>query len=227
MIHALILGSVSPCISGGHPKFDLERVVSRSKLKFAALGGMMAILVAYEPAAAGDAYYVTPGVGTLGASVKAGYRWSDNMGVTGIVSGFIYSHNTTYSGVPATAKTQLFGTGLILDYYPLGGDLRVSGGLRYSADKVTGTVTDAGTSVGYTAQANTLQPYLGLGYSLPIKSNIALDLDVGAYYTGKTTVTPDRSFNNANISSALSKAQSDLNNTSFYPVAQLGLRFEF
>lgn len=201
--------------------------MSKSKLKLVAFCGLAAIVTAGEPAWAGNAYYVTPGVGTLGASVKGGYRWSENMGVTGIVSGFTYSRNTTYSGVPATAKTQLFGTGILFDYYPIGGDFRISGGLRYSADKVTGTVTDSGTTVGFTAQANSLQPYVGLGYSLPIKSNIALDLDVGAYYTGKTNVTPDRTFNNANISNALTKAQSDMNNTSFYPVAQLGVRFEF
>lgn len=195
------------------------------KLKLAILS--LAATLAGQSGAAADAYYLTPGIGTLGGSLKGGYRWSENMGASGIVSGFMYSRNVTYAGVPGNAKTHLFGAGLILDYYPLGGDLRVSGGLRYSDDKVTGTVSQSGTTVGFTAQANTLQPYLGLGYSLPVSRNIALDLDVGAYYMGSTTVTPDRAYNNAAISGALSQASADFNKTKLYPVAQIGLRFEF
>ncbi|MCD2174726.1 TonB-dependent receptor [Rhizobium sp. C4] len=198
-----------------------------AKLKLAILCVTAGLAFQGKGARAGDAYYLTPGVGTLGGSIKGGYRWSENMGASGIVSGFMYSRNVTYAGVPGNARTQLFGAGFILDYYPVGGDLRVSGGLRYSNDKVTGTVTQSGTTVGFTAEANTLQPYLGLGYSLPVSRNMALDLDVGAYYMGKTTVTPDRAFNNAAISGALSQASADFNKTNFYPVAQLGLRFEF
>lgn len=197
------------------------------KLKLATLSLAILCGAMAQEAAATDAYYLTPGVGTLGASVKGGYRWSENMGLTGFVSGFVYSRNVTYAGVPGNAKTSLFGTGILLDYYPFGGDFRVSGGVRYSGDKVSGTVSDSGTTVGFDAKANDLQPYLGLGYSLPINRNIAIDVDAGAYYTGKTTVTADRAFNNANISKALTDASSDLNKTNFYPVAQLGLRFEF
>lgn len=198
----------------------------KTKLKLAALSVVAAALTT-GAANAADAYYLTPGVGTLGASLKGGYRWSENMGATGVVSGFSYSRNTTYAGVPGNATTKLFGAGVILDYYPLGGDLRVSGGLRYSGDEVKGSVTDSGTTVNYTAQANSLQPYLGLGYSLPVHRNIAIDLDVGAYYVGTTDVTANASAGNAKVQGALSQVKTDLNKSNFYPVGQLGLRFEF
>lgn len=200
--------------------------MSISKLKFAALVAMAASLPG-TAAFAGDAYYITPGVGTLGVSVKGGYRWSQDMGVSGLVSGFAYSRDVTYAGVPGTAKTSLFDMGLLLDYYPLGGDLRVSGGVRYSQDKVTGNVTDSGTTVGYTLKANSIQPYLGVGYSLPVSDRMAVDLDLGAYYRGTTTVTTNTSFSNSNIDAALNKAKSDANDYPVYPVAQVGLRFEF
>jgi hypothetical protein len=198
----------------------------KAKLKLVVLP-LAVVALTSGAAKAADAYYLTPGVGTLGASVKGGYRWSENLGATGIVSGFSYSRNTTYAGVPGNARTKLFGAGVILDYYPLGGDLRVSGGLRYSGDQVTGSVTDSGTTVNYTAEANSVQPYLGLGYSLPVNRNLAIDLDVGAYYVGTTQVTANTSTSNANIQSAISQVRTDLNKSSFYPVGQLGLRFEF
>ena len=200
--------------------------MSNSKLKFAMIVAM-GLASHGATALAGDAYYITPGVGTLGVSVKGGYRWSQDMGVSGIVSGFSYSRNVTYAGVPGTAKTSLFDMGMILDYYPMGGDLRVSGGVRYSQDKVTGNVSDSGTTVGYTLKANSLQPYLGVGYSLPVGDRMAVDLDLGAYYRGTTTVTTNSSFSNSNIDAALNKAKSDANDYPVYPVAQIGLRFEF
>jgi hypothetical protein len=202
-------------------------VLRQSRLNTIAFAVFCVVAAPAGQAAATDAFYLTPNVGTLGASLKGGYRWSESMGASGVVSGFMYSRNVTYAGVPGNAKTQLFGAGVILDFYPLGGDFRVSGGLRYSGDKVTGTVTQAGTTVGFTAKANSLQPYLGLGYSLPVSRNMAIDLDAGAYYIGSTTVTADAPYNNAAISSALASASSDFNKTNFYPVVQLGLRFEF
>lgn len=198
----------------------------KTKLKHVALSVALAAL-ASGAAQAADAFYVTPGVGTLGASLKGGYRWSENLGASGVVSGFSYSRDTIYAGVPGNARTKLFGAGVILDYYPLGGDLRVSGGLRYSGDQVTGSVSDSGTTVNYTAEANSLQPYLGLGYSLPVHRNIAIDLDVGAYYVGKTEVTANTSAGNARTQAAISQVSADLNKSKLYPVGQLGLRFEF
>jgi hypothetical protein len=208
-------------------KFVLESVVRISKLKLAGAIGIAAILSTPSFASATDALYITPGIGTMGVSIKGSYRWSENMSVTALMSGFSYSRNLTYNGTPATAKASLFDTGLLFDYYPLGGDFRVSGGIRYSDDKVTGTVTDSGTTIGYKIQANKIQPYMGVGYSLPVANKMSLDFDLGAFYMGKPKVTANSSFSNAQISNALAKAQSDASQHTFYPVAQVGLRFKF
>jgi hypothetical protein len=191
------------------------------------LATMAAASTAMTSLAKAEDIYITPGLGTLGLSVKGTYRGSSNMGASAVVSGYGYSSSKTFQGVPASVKTSAFDVGVMMDYYPLGGNLHVTGGIRYSKDKVTGTVADGGSSVGYTVEPNKIQPYIGAGYSLELTDRAALDVDLGTYYTGTPTLKVTSGTGNAQTDAAIAKARSEAESHTFYPVAQLGLRYRF
>jgi hypothetical protein len=174
-----------------------------------------------------DDFYLTPALGTLGASAKATYRWSSDMSVSGMVNGFFYNSNPNYSGTSTSARISVFDTAVLMNYHPTGGEFRLTGGIRYSEDKITGTVSNSGSSVGYTIKANKIQPYLGAGYALEIMDRTALDIDVGAYYVGTPTLSTSAPTLDSKINSALTDARSKYSGRNFYPVAQLGVRYRF
>lgn len=187
------------------------------------------LILAISPVgvAKADDLYLTPGLGTLGASAKATYRWSSNMSASGMVSGFFYNAHPNYSGTSTSARISVFDTAILMNYHPTGGELRLTGGMRYSADKITGTVSNNGSSVGYTIKANKIQPYLGAGYAVDVTDRAAIDIDVGAYYVGTPTLSTSSSTLDPKINSALSEARSKYSDRNFYPVGQVGLRYRF
>ncbi len=186
---------------------------------------LAASLLLCAPAYA-EELFLTPSVGTEGAALSGGYKSDSNWGLTAKVSALAWNWNGTVGGNPTTANLRFFNVGGTFDYYPNGGNFRVSAGARISSNKVTGTQTQGAATASYTLKQNKLQPYLGAGYSYDLSGNMALDLEVGAYYAGQTKLT---STGNVTVGGATATATTTGTSSShsFYPVGQLGLKMKF
>lgn len=207
-----------------HSHGTLKRTANAVSLSAIAVISLFAL---HAPAHAAGQVSVTPGIGTEGLSLKGSYRWSQNIAVTGVISGGSYHWSGLYNGATTTADFSLFNTGLMLDYFPGGGDFRITGGFRYSADKITGTASAGGQTVSYEVKPNKIQPYLGAGYAWNFADSVSLDFDLGAFYTGGYKVKTSAPIISSQLNDAVNKAQTKANNYKFYPVAQVGLRFDF
>ena len=192
-----------------------------------------------------DRFFLTPNMSTLGAGVEAGYRinrqWQVRAGINGGALNFVYKDKDSALHSRAT----LLNGGVTVDYFPFENDFYLSGGIRLSANKIEGRVKNLhgklknGSNVfvpdpltSYTVRQNALQPYIGAGYSVKIKERVSLNFDLGLLYAG----TPDVDVNSRahtlgfarkDISSEIERARDRLAPFKVYPVATVGLKFEF
>lgn len=190
-----------------------------------AAAACVAPLLVHTPASA-EELFLTPSVGTEGVALSGGFKSDNGWGLTTKVSTFAWNWNGTVSGYPTTANLRFFNIGGTFDYYPNGGDFRVSAGARFSSNKVTGTQTQGAATATYTMKQNSFQPYLGAGYSYKLSGNMALDFEGGAYYAGPTRITSTGNVTVGGVS-ATSTSTGKSNSHVLYPVAQVGLRFKF
>jgi hypothetical protein len=146
---------------------------------------------------------------TLGLfGVDAGYMFSDRfharLGFD--VGGFGY--NTTNSGVDYDANASLSNIHLLGDYFPFGSGLRLTGGLIFQNNRLTGnaktssngTVTLDGQtySLGAAGQVSNIAaeasygsgvaPYLGIGYGTPISPGLSFNAELGFMFPGSPSV---------------------------------------
>ncbi|MCO6188103.1 hypothetical protein [Rhizobium sp. L1K21] len=186
---------------------------------------LAAPMILSTPASA-EELFLTPSVGTEGAALSGGYKSDNGWGLTTKVSAFAWNKNGTVNGYPTTGNMRFLNIGATFDVYPAGGNFRVSAGARISGNKITGTQTQGAVTSSYTLKQNSVQPYLGAGYSYYIAGNMALDFEAGAYYAGTTKVTSN---GNVTVNGATATATSTgtSNQNVLYPVAQLGLRMRF
>jgi hypothetical protein len=192
-----------------------------------------------------DRFFMIPNVSTLGAGVEAGYRlnesWQVRAGVNGLSTNFVYHDKDS----DLHSRLTLLNGGVTVDYFPFAGDFYLSGGARLSANKIEGkvrnlhgklkngadvTVDDPLTS--FSVKQNVIQPYIGTGYSVKIKQGVSLNFDLGALYAG----TPDLDvnsrayrlgFSRKDIRREIERAQNRIAPFKVYPVATVGLKFEF
>ena len=218
-------------------------------MKRAIAGLAMIFSVSVGPASADDAlsfetFTLTPNIGTLGPGIEGGWRmneyWGARAGINGFATKFTY-HDKDSDFVN---KLMLLNAGVTADYYPFQGNFRLSGGVRASANKITGKVLNlkkqskhfsviiADPLTDYTMRQNAIQPYIGAGYQLEIKERVSLNLDFGMLYAG----APDLSvhsragefgFTPRQINREIEKARNRLAPFQVYPVVQLGFNIKF
>lgn len=192
-----------------------------------------------------DRFFLMPNISTLGAGIEAGYRvnesWQVRAGINGGALSFVYKDKDS----DLHSRATLLSGGVTVDYFPFEGDFYLSGGVRLSANKIEGKVKNlhgklkGGGNVfvpdpltSFTVKQNTIQPYLGAGYSVKIKQGVSLNFDLGALYAG----TPDLDvnsrahtlgFSRRDIRREIERAQNRIAPFKVYPVVQVGLKFEF
>ncbi len=195
-----------------------------------------------------DEMAVAGKVGTLGVGAELSMPIAD--GITGRVglNMFSYSVNTTRSTVNYDMKLQLQTVSALADWYPMDGGFRTSVGVFYNNNKATfnalptaGSYTINGNP--YTAaQVGTLQgamtfnslaPYIGIGWGNPVAKDKGWGFvaDLGLLYQG----TPKASLTTtgtalglaASVAAEQAKLQAALNSFTWYPVAMLGLSYQW
>jgi hypothetical protein len=161
---------------------------------------------------------------TLGFfGVDAGYRFTDNLHARlGFdVGGFGY--NTSNSGVDYDANLSLANVHLLGDYFPFGGGgLRLTGGLIFQGNRLSGNAKPSGTGTvnlgGQTYSLGTNQqitnigseaafdsgvaPYIGIGFGTPISPGLSFNADLGVMFPGSPTVRLNPTLSAATLGNA-------------------------
>ena len=119
----------------------------------------------------------------------------------GRLESLLVATNLTVEGIDYDVSASTGGVGVLGDYYPTGGGLRVSGGLFKSnigsSGRATGTVdVGSGTYAGVDLRTEveterSIAPMVAVGYDGQIGAGWGLSADLGAIYTGgfKTSIT--------------------------------------
>lgn len=217
-----------------------------------------AALLHAAPAAAKDSH-VYAGVtgGTLGIGPEIGYRLNKTFGARASatflgVSGNIDSNDVTYDG-----SFDLESYGAMVDVYPFGGGLRVSGGFRINRNRAaaageptsgtftfngvdydsTTLVTGARTSV----EVDDFAPALTVGYAGGSRKGFVFGIEAGALFQGTARIQPisvtgtcaDPAANPAcativaDLEAERQSVQDDVDGYDIYPILQLTVGYRF
>lgn len=128
------------------------------------------------------------GVSTLGATVEAGYRFNNRFGVRVPFGMGDMSFDGEYDGNDFEIDTKLGGVGVLADFYPFGGGLRLSGGAfktDYKADFVAHDVDFGGYQsdvYGEIRQKEDIAPAVVLGYDGKLGKHFVMSADIGAVF---------------------------------------------
>jgi hypothetical protein len=196
---------------------------------------------------------VTARVGTLGIGLDVAKSLSPqfdarlgvNFGNVGI--------NRTDSGINYDSQLNLSSVQLFGDYYLFGGNsFRITGGLvaqnnrfsvtskpsgsgTYTIDNQSFSASQVGNLTGEFKYANSIAPYLGIGFGRASNEGFGFNAELGVMFTGAPKVTLNASnpvFNNdpttrGAIDNQIRQTENDLRGFNIYPVLSIGVSYGF
>lgn len=213
------------------------------------IGALTALTILSGSAMAED-FALGVSAGTMGIGLEETTSIAKYANVRVLAAGFNYSKDGTSGDVTYHGTAKILNAGILLDYYPFENGLRLTAGGMYNGTKVSLDGKPAGGTNTYTLNGNTytaaqvgsisgdakyekIMPYIGIGFSNPIKgSKITFGMDIGAMI-GKPTadLTVTNPTNNATLAAdaAVEKAklQNDANKVTAYPVIQFNVAYRF
>ena len=193
-------------------------------------------------------------IGTLGVGAELNLSISDSVKARfGINYGTYYS---TYSRVSDSydSNIQLQTVSAIADWYPYQGSFRTSGGVFYNNNNATLKAIPVGGSytvngVQYPAAGisslqgkmtfNAVAPYIGIGWGNPVATGKGwgMTTDIGVLFQGKPRIDMSATCDpliitscttfNANLEAERSKLENDLSNFIWWPVASIGITYQW
>lgn len=207
-----------------------------------------AMLAAPLVARAGDDWQVSPVFGTLGAGVEARWQPDPFWAIRAGVQGGLFDLKEKLKRGDFQNRVTLLNSPLVIDWYPTGGNFRLSGGVVLSANSFKGHVYNikdhvrafgrrsvveiADPLTRYDVTFNPIQPYLGAGYTLASNDKASLDVNLGVVYTGSPRLdvvsrAGRLGFTKAEINREIRKANRIADNYMVQPVVGLRLNFKF
>lgn len=195
---------------------------------------------------------LTGKIGTLGYGLELNLGLSDSVSARLGINAFSYKYNATSSSVNYDFKLQLRSASILADWYPFEGSFRTSAGVLYNDNKVGldalptgGTYTINGRpytsaqigSMQGTVSFNKLAPYLGIGWGNPVAKNKGWGLvtDIGVLFQGKPTIDLVVTCTDSSVCTQLqtdataenTRLQNDLSNFKWWPVASIGISYQW
>lgn len=178
-------------------------------------------------------------VSTNGYGVELGYRFNDYLAVRGGINKGSYDYSATDSGINYNYTLDFDNNPVLLDWHPLGGVFRFTGGVVNNNNrlmgKASGLVDVGGVPVNATVTADITfkkaSPYVGLGWSgLPAKKGgLGFSFDLGVMMhgspTAKLTTTP--AVPEANRAAEEAALNEELKDFKYWPVVSLGIGYTF
>lgn len=198
-------------------------------------------------------YAVGLKVGTLGLGLDISRSISDKLNIRLNVNGATYSTTETEEGIEYEFDMDLITAGLLLDYYPMGNEFRVSAGAYYNGNEfaLTGQLANAVTignntyqpgevgSLTGTVDFDEFAPYIGIGWGNSTKqAGWSFSVDVGVMYHGEPNVdlvatcgaalaTTTCAELNTNVDREEAQLLDELSDYKLYPVVSVGVTYTF
>jgi hypothetical protein len=198
------------------------------------------------------AQHVSIGVkaSTLGAGLEAGFGLADSIGARLGVNYFEYDYDGTEDDIDYDFDLNLMSVSALLDWHPLAGSFRISGGVLYNdnsidAEAKSSLTYDIGDTTYTAAQVgsitadidfNDFTPYVGIGWDTSFgKSNsFAFIADLGVIYQDSPIVEINttgpvsslQSFRD-DLAKEEENLEEDIDSYKYYPVISLGFSYRF
>ena len=198
---------------------------------------------------------VTASLGTTGAGLHVSVPVMQQLNARFGINGLGYSHDGSTSDVDYDFKLKMRTFDAVLDYFPMSGGFRLTGGVVYNGNKIdangrpnaTGTYTFNGRT--YAASAvgkldgqidfRNLAPYLGIGWGNAIarEKGWGFSADLGVLFQG----SPRTSLSNtgctapalvcsqiaADVAAENRSLQDEANDFKAFPVLRVGVSYKF
>ena len=228
--------------------YALSRLV-----RFAALAVLLSCLTIPAPARAQqEAVAIGGQIGTLGLQGSVAFNLNEYLDVRMAVGAMpSWSFNVDVNDLKYDFDMSIYTLGGFLDWHPMAGGFRLSGGVILNNHDINSSVTPAsdkswdigGTSypgwvlgtLDAKADFNTVAPYVGLGYCGAFRNTgrLHFTFDLGVMFWGSPNVS--LSANNAipvpGLQESLRKEEEELedqlNFLQYYPVAAIGVSWSF
>jgi hypothetical protein len=189
--------------------------------------------------------------GTLGIGPEVSYRFSPHLGIRANAAFLSYNDSDEIDEVDYDAELKLNSYGVLLDWYPTGGGLRISLGGRFNNNDVelegrpatnveignqTFTPQQVGVLTGTIAGENDFAPTLTLGYGGTLAQGFTMGVEVGVVAQGSPKINNLRATggtfsNNPILQSQLAaeeqNIEDDADNYEYWPVLQVHFLYRF
>lgn len=213
-------------------------------MKTPLLSIMLAVISATAHA---EGLALTGKVGSLGLGLELTKSYSDVFTSRLGFNAFNFSTNTTQGTVNYDVKLKLQSLSALADWYPMQGGVRATGGLFYNNNKLSlnaipttpGVYSINGTpyalnSLQSEVTFNTVAPYLGVGWGNPAAHGkgwgLTSDFGVllqGTPKVGMSATGPGAAAAQPAIDSERMRLQDSLRNFKLYPVATMGISYQW
>ncbi len=193
--------------------------------------------------------------GTSGLGLGATYNLTESFNLRGTANYFKYEYEASVDDLDYDLDLKLASAELLLDWHPLQGGFRISGGVIANSNDLSGNARpQAGTTVEFGDQVfaaselgtvdadiefRSVAPYLGVGYgNLFQGSRLSFTADLGVMFQGspsaRVRANPPPGADPlllARIESARAAEESSLEDEvkrfRYYPIARVGLAYRF
>lgn len=205
---------------------------------------------------AGSAHAAGVGVrvGTTGVGADLGVRLLPTLSARVGYSGLSVGTDVDVTDIDYDADLKLANLSLLLDFSPLPGPFRITGGLVLNDNKVdvTGRPTNGsyringttypaatvGSLAGTVKSGNRAAPYIGVGYGNVAGFGVNVYFDVGVMYQGSPSASLAATCGAAvpgavcsqlqsDVAAEARRLQSDIERFKWYPVASIGVTIGF
>jgi hypothetical protein len=190
--------------------------------------------------------------GTPGIGVNAAVGITENVNLRGLVNFFQYDFDESEDGIDYALDLDLNSFGALLDWHPLSGSFRLSGGLFVNGNEITGVGRgQSGTTVEFgdlifdaddlgrvdaSMDFDSVAPYLGLGWGNPVgEGRWAFMVDIGVFFQGEPSValaTPEvdpsiAALVDAERARAEAELQDEVDGFDLFPYVSIGFAYKF
>ena len=177
-------------------------------------------------------------VSTNGYGVELGYRFNDYLAVRGGINKGSYEYSATDAGINYDYTLDFDNYPVLLDWHPLGGVFRLTGGVVSNNNQLTGRASgsvDIGGTVYNTTVTTDItfkksSPYVGLGWSgVPsAKGGLGFSFDIGVVMHGSPTATITAP---AALPADIAREEAALNDEmkdfKYWPMVSFGIGYTF
>jgi len=210
---------------------------------------LTAILSSPAFAETGDMSIGVGGGLTQGMGLELSYELNQNIDLRGIYYKGSMSQSELIDDINFETSIEANTPGVMVDFFPTEGrSFRLTAGIVMNGNELNAKATPAGTydiggstylgsevgSLNATVDFQDVAPYVGMGYNLVSTENFALGIEGGVLFQGspKVTMTADGTSANdpafqAELEAERKKAEDELSDFEYLPVAKITLSYRF